>query len=171
MQSARMVWVEGESRDVNREMRSGGVTGIHPTGSGFLYLSANTPHFWKSLCNKVGLPELAENERYATVRKRALHEKELVSLLRGALKARSAAEWEALFGEDVPCARAATLEDMFDEPQVQAENMIADFEHPLVGRYRGFTRAIKFGRTPGPQPFAAPALGEHTEAVRANFPD
>ncbi|WP_233836469.1 CaiB/BaiF CoA transferase family protein [Paraburkholderia sp. ZP32-5] len=171
MQSARMVWVDGESRDVGREMRSGGITGIHPTGNGYLYISANTPHFWTSLCNKVGLPELAENERYNTVRKRASHEKELVALLREALKARSAAEWEVLFGEEVPCSRAATLEDMFDSPQVQAENMIADFEHSVAGRYRGFARAIKFGRTPGPQPFSAPTLGEHSETVRANFTD
>lgn len=171
MQSARIVWVDGESRDIGREMRSGGVTGIHPTGNGFLYISANAPHFWAALCNKLGLPELAENERYNTVRKRASHEKELVSLLREALKARSAAEWETLFGEEVPCSHAATLEDMFDAPQVQAEHMIADFEHSLVGRYRGFARAIKFGRTPGPEPFSAPTLGEHSEVVRANFTD
>jgi formyl-CoA transferase len=171
MQSARIVWVDGESRDIGREMRSGGITGIHPTADGYLYISANTPHFWTALCNKVGLSELAEDERYDTVRKRASNEKELVSLLREALKARSAAEWEALFGEEVPCSRAATLEDMFDSPQVQAENMITDFEHSLAGPYRGFARAIKFGRTPGPHPFAAPTLGEHSDVVRANFAD
>jgi crotonobetainyl-CoA:carnitine CoA-transferase CaiB-like acyl-CoA transferase len=56
---------------------------------------------------------------------------------------------------------------MFDEPQVQSEQMIAEFEHTRAGRYRGFARAIKFTRTPGPEPFAAPALGEHTDDVRA----
>jgi formyl-CoA transferase len=167
MQSARMV--EGEPREINREMRSGGITGIHPTGDGYLYISANTPHFWKALCNKVGLPALADDPKYASVRDRARHETELVALLREALKARSATQWETLFGEEVPCARAAALEDMFDEPQVAAENMIADFDHSLAGRYRGFARAIKFGRTPGPDPFAAPALGEHSDIIRAKF--
>lgn len=55
---------------------------------------------------------------------------------------------------------------MFDHPQVQAEDMIATFEHPALGSYRGFTRAVEFDRTPGPQPFAAPVLGQHTEALR-----
>jgi crotonobetainyl-CoA:carnitine CoA-transferase CaiB-like acyl-CoA transferase len=55
---------------------------------------------------------------------------------------------------------------MFDEPQVEAEKMITGFEHPVVGRYKGFARAIKFGRTPGPHPFPAPSLGQHTEMVR-----
>jgi len=40
---------------------------------------------------------------------------------------------------------------MFDFPQVQAEDMVTTFEHPVAGRYRGFTRGWSFGRTPGPQ--------------------
>ena len=49
MQSTRLVWAESEDRDVSRDMRSGGVTGIHPTREGHIYISANTPHFWAAL--------------------------------------------------------------------------------------------------------------------------
>src|SRR5215470_10051 len=49
----------GEGRDVARDLRSGGITGLHPTKSGHLYVSANTPHFWQALCELTGLPELA----------------------------------------------------------------------------------------------------------------
>lgn len=56
------------------------------------------------------------------------------------------------FGQDVPCAAEKTVEDMFDDPQVAAEEMISTFNHSVVGSYRGFTQAIKFGRTPGPEP-------------------
>jgi hypothetical protein len=45
--------------------------------------------------------------------------------------------------------------------------MVTEFVHPVVGRYRGFTRAWVFDRTPGPQPFAAPAFDEHGDALRA----
>ena len=55
MQSARMIWAEGEALDIGRDMRSGGVTGIHPTRDGYIYISANTAHFWKALCEKTGL--------------------------------------------------------------------------------------------------------------------
>ncbi|MEJ7685948.1 MAG: CoA transferase [Variovorax sp.] len=167
MQSARMVWAEGEPKDVGRDMRSGGITGIHPTRQGHLYISANTPHFWKALCEKVGLPGLAADERYDTVRKRAKHFTEIVPKLHAALAARTALEWEALFGEAVPCAAARTVEDMFDHEQVLAEDMVATFAHPTLGTYRGFTRAIRFDRTPGPEPFAAPTLGQHTALVLA----
>jgi len=165
MQSARMVWAEGEPKDVGRDMRSGGITGLHPTREGHIYISANTPHFWQALCAKVGLPELAADERYDSVRKRAQHFAEIVPRLREALALRTALEWEELFGEEVPCAAARTVEDMFDNEQVLAEDMVANFAHPTLGSYRGFTRAVKFGRTPGPEPFAAPTLGQHTDEV------
>ncbi len=86
-------------------------------------------------------------------------------LLHVALEARTALEWEALFGDDVPCAAARAVEDVFDNEQVLAEEMVATMEHSLVGRYRGLNRSIKFDRTPGPQPFAAPSFGQHSDAV------
>lgn len=165
MQSARLIWADGESKDIGRDMRSGGVTGIHPTRDGFLYISANTPHFWRSLCEKLGVPELGADERYDTVRKRAQYSEEILPRLHAALKARTAEEWEALFGDDVPCAAARHIEDMFDHPQVESEGLMTCFEHPTVGRYRGFRHPIAFGRTPGANPSAAPALGEHSDSV------
>ncbi|AUT68794.1 CaiB/BaiF CoA transferase family protein [Paraburkholderia hospita] len=165
MQSARMIWADDEPKEVGRDMRSGGITGIHPTRQGYLYLSANTPHFWQALCEKTGLKDLAENERYDTVRKRALHCGEIVPKLRAALQVRTALEWETHFGDAVPCAAARGIEDMFDHPQVLAEDMVTDFEYPGVGRYRGFKHPIRFGATPLPEPFAAPAFGEHSDAV------
>jgi crotonobetainyl-CoA:carnitine CoA-transferase CaiB-like acyl-CoA transferase len=167
MQSARMVWADSEPREVGRDMRSGGITGLHPTRDGYLYISANTPHFWRALCEKTGLQELLESDRYDSVRKRAQHQAEILPRLRAALATRSAIEWEALFGEEVPCAAARAVEDMFDFPQVLAQDMVHTFEHPVAGRYRGFTRSWAYGRTPGPTPFAAPALDQHGEQLRA----
>ena len=45
--------------------------------------------------------------------------------------------------------------------------MIAPLAHPTLGSYRGVTRPIVFGRTPGPAPFAAPVFDQDTAAVRA----
>ena len=165
MQSARLVWAEGEPRDISRDMRSGGITGIHPTRDGYLYISANTAHFWKALCQKIGLAGLAGDARYDSVKKRARHAAEIIPQLHAALQAKSALEWETHFGEEVPCSAARSVADMFDHPQVAAEDMITDFTHPVAGRYRGFTRPIKFGRTPGPTPFTAPTLGQHNDQV------
>lgn len=167
LQTGRLVWAENEGREVGRDMRSGGITGIHPTKEGYLYISANTPHFWNALCEKTGMTEFLGNERYDTVRKRALHQPEIVPTLHQALSTKTALEWEVLFGEEVPCAAARSVEDMFDHPQVQSQGMIATYQHPVVGQYRGLKRGVRFERTPGPEPFAAPTLGQHTELVQA----
>lgn len=165
MQSGRFIWAESEGRDVEREFRSGGVTGIHPTRQGELYLSANTPHFWRALCTLIGLPEFAEDPNYDTVRKRAECAAEIVPVIRGALAARSALEWERVFGEQVPCCAIRPIEDMFDHPQVGSEGLVTTFEHAKAGVYRGLRKPLKFDSAPGPEPFAAPALGQHTEEI------
>jgi crotonobetainyl-CoA:carnitine CoA-transferase CaiB-like acyl-CoA transferase len=48
---------------------------------------------------------------------------------------------------------------------VLSEEMVATVAHPSLGSYRGVAHPIKFGRTPGPAPFAAPTLGQDTEEV------
>jgi crotonobetainyl-CoA:carnitine CoA-transferase CaiB-like acyl-CoA transferase len=169
MQSARFVWAEGEPRKMDRDMRSGGVTGIHPAAEGDIYISANTPHFWKALCELTGLPELADDARYDTVRKRRQRASEIVPSIRAALQTRTAMEWESIFGERVPCAAVRPIEDMFDHPQVVAEELMTNMEHPKAGRYRGLRKPLKFSETPGPEPFAAPSLGQHTAEVLARL--
>lgn len=161
MQSARLVWADGEPRDIARDMRSGGITGIHPTASGHLYISANTPHFWKALCALTGLDDLAEDTRFDTVRKRADNAEYLIGRLRAALAARSAAEWEQLFGQQVPSARVRAVEDMFDFPQVEAQGFIGHFDG-AAGRYRALANVLQPG---GPQTRPAPGFGEHSAEV------
>ena len=165
LQSARLIWAKDEPRDVGRDMRSGGITGIHPAQEGYLYISANTPHFWKSLCQKVGLSDLVDDERFNSVRKRSAMEAVIVPILRAALSKKSALEWEQIFGEEVPCSAIRQVEDMFDYPQVLAEEMITSFQHPVVGEYRGFQHPLKFSRTPAPDPFTAPTLGQHNKDI------
>ncbi len=160
MQSARLVWVEGEALDIGRDMRSGGVTGIHPAKEGYLYLSANTARFWQALCRLTGLDALADDPRYASVKLRAQHAGEILPRLHEALQAHTAMQWEEIFGDAVPCAAARKIEDMFQHPQVHAEQMIGEVAHPVVGKYQNVTRPIVYGRTPGPEPFAAPTLGQ-----------
>ena len=169
MQSGRFIWAENEGRDAGRDIRSGGITGIHPTREGFIYISANTPHFWQSFCELSGLPELSANPDYNTVRKRARHAEEIVPRIRAALRCRTALEWEELFGDRVPCGAVRPIEDMFDHPQVLAEGLVAEFEHPNAGRYRGLAKPIKFSETACADPYAAPALGQHTAELLARY--
>lgn len=141
--------------------------GAHPDFRDPAAFERDTPRFWRALCEKTGLHALADDPRLDSVRKRALHADEILPQLHRALQAHAALEWERIFGDEVPCAAARQVEDMFDHPQVLAEGMIAEIPHPLLGSYRGVARPIRFGRTPGPEPFAAPTLGQHSGEILA----
>ncbi|WP_338879176.1 CoA transferase [Achromobacter veterisilvae] len=172
MQSARLVWAEGEPRRVERDMRSGGITGIHPTREGHLYLSANTPHFWRALCGHLDLPGLADDPDYDTVKKRAEQAAVLVPLVRQALARASAREWAERFGQSVPCAEVRPVEDMFEHPQVEAMGFIKPYRNENAGGYLGLAQWAHFGPAaadPAPGGAAlgrgAPGKGEHSRNI------
>jgi crotonobetainyl-CoA:carnitine CoA-transferase CaiB-like acyl-CoA transferase len=169
IQAGRFVWAENEGRDVARDSGTGGLTGIHPTKQGGLYISVHSNHFFAALCELIGRPELATDPRCVTMRSRAAHAAELLPELRAALALRTALEWEAIFGERVPCAAVRPIEDMFDHPQVLAEDLVTTLDHPKVGRYRTMTKPVKFSNTPGPAPTASPVFGQHSDEILAAY--
>jgi formyl-CoA transferase len=169
IQAGRFVWAESEPRGVPRESGTGGLTGIHPTKHGALYVSLHSNHFFAAFCELIGRPALAADPRCATMRSRAEHAADLLPELRAALSERTALEWEELFGERVPCAAVRPIEDLFDHPQVLAENLVTTLDHPTVGRYRTMTKPISFSDTPGPAPTASPTFGQHSDEVLAGY--
>jgi formyl-CoA transferase len=169
IQAGRFVWADGESREVARDSGAGGLTGIHPTKSGGLYISVHSNHFFEALCELIGRPELARDPRCASMRSRAAHAADLLPELRKALAARTALEWEEIFGERVPCAAVRPIEDMFDHPQVIAEDLVTTLDHPVVGRYRTMTKPIKFADTPGPPPRPSPLFGQNSDEILADY--
>ena len=168
MQPSRFIWADCEPREVEREPAAGRVTAAHPTKEGFLYVQASTPPFWKALCELIGRPELASDPRYDTMKKRYDRSDEVMPILREALMARTALEWEALMTGRVPCIAVRTVGDMFDHPQVLAEDMVVRHEHPGFGGYRAMKRAFEMGAG-HPESTPAPMLGEHTDEVLRRF--
>ena len=102
IQAGRFVWTGSESREVPRDSVAGGLTGIHPTKDGGLYISVHSNHFFAALCELIGRPELARDPRCATMRSRAAHAAELVPELRAALaQRRDILGGKAVSGEDL----------------------------------------------------------------------
>src|SRR6185437_4419367 len=85
IQAGRFVWADGEGRDAVRDSGTGGLTGIHPTKQGMLYISVHSNHFFQAMCELVGLPGLAVDPRYDSMRKRAAETPVLLPQVRAAL--------------------------------------------------------------------------------------
>ena len=56
-------------------------------------------------------------------------------------------------------------EEMVEDPQVRARDMVIELEHPVHGKIRQFGVPIKLSATPGTPRSAAPHTGEHTDEV------
>ena len=151
MQSARLVWAEGEDRTTSTATCAPAASPASTRRARAASTSLRTRRTsGAALCELIGLPTLAADPRYDTVRKRAQHPAEIVPRIRDALRARTALEWEQHFGERVPCSAVREVEDMFEHEQVHAESMIATLRAPDARKLPRLYPALGYGRTPGP---------------------
>ncbi|MFN8638751.1 MAG: CoA transferase [Dehalococcoidia bacterium] len=90
--------------------------------------------------------------------------------IRGIFQTRTAAEWVAAFdAAGVPVSAVRVPEELADDPQVQADGMIAELEHAVTGPQRAVGPIVRMSKTPTATPRAAPALGEHSIEVLRDF--
>ncbi|SPM28560.1 CoA transferase [Mycobacterium terramassiliense] len=92
---------------------------------GYLVISAYVPKHWAKLCQIIGRPDLAEDERFIDQRSRAMNYPELTEELESALAAKTAAEWVELLQEGgLMACLAYTWKQVVDTP-LFAENELA----------------------------------------------
>jgi formyl-CoA transferase/CoA:oxalate CoA-transferase len=72
---------------------------------------------------------------------------------------------ERLRAEGVPCSPIQPLAVLFDDPQLQANGLVAEVEHPHIGPLKTYGLATKFSVTPASIRLPPPGLGEHTEGI------
>jgi formyl-CoA transferase/CoA:oxalate CoA-transferase len=139
-----------------------------PTADGYLMVAAGNDKLWRLFAGVVGLAGLAGDPRFATNPDRVRHRDELIPLLEAALAARGRQEWAKLLEEaGVPCAPIATVAEALDSPQAAARGMVAELEHPTVGRLRTVGSPLRLSDTPVALRTAPPVLGQHTDEVLA----
>ncbi|MFH1140088.1 MAG: CoA transferase [Chloroflexota bacterium] len=125
---------------------------------------------WEGFCRTIGLNELAENPEYRDPIKQNQHAKELSKILAAQLATRPAAEWEKALkagggGNVVNVVRKLT--EVYDDPQVIANEMITTYEQPGFHPVTAVTAPLKLSASAGENRFRrpAPTLGEHTFEV------
>jgi crotonobetainyl-CoA:carnitine CoA-transferase CaiB-like acyl-CoA transferase len=129
-------------------------------------LAVGNDRQFASLCDVLGLSELAEDERFATNPARVAHVEQLADLLGARLATRSAADWyEQLTPRGVPCGPVNDLagafslaEDLGLAPRVELGSM--DDGVSLV------RNPIGLSATPPAYRSRPPRLGEHTAELR-----
>ena len=86
-----------------------------------------------------------------------------------AFRQRSTGEWLSfLEQEGIPAGPVRFVEELFDDPQVRANGLVSDLDHPDTGTIRMMGPLANFSETPlKPRPLAA--LGQHTDEILAEL--
>lgn len=75
----------------------------------------------------------------------------------------------ALKKSAIPATRVNHLGELFDDPQVLANDLIAELSHSQWGRVKQTGMLTKFSATSGTIRRAAPMLGEHTDEILREY--
>lgn len=140
---------------------------IYATADRYISVAVQTDAQWRAFCGAVERPEWLDDPRFATAARRQEHVDERLALTQAVLRARGAGEWlERLQAAGVPCAPVLTRTEMIRHPQVQANALVLEQDHPSAGRLRQARPAATFDGT-APVGGPAPRLGEHGRSVLA----
>lgn len=139
---------------------------VFETTDGYITAAANSDSEWAGLARTLGHPEWIEDPRFKHPADRIRNADVRLDLTAEIIQTRSSAEWlAALDAADVPCAPIQTRADLLTDPQVAANRLIVESEHPHAGPMRQPRPAARFAATPADLRIFAPTLGEHTDAI------
>jgi crotonobetainyl-CoA:carnitine CoA-transferase CaiB-like acyl-CoA transferase len=133
---------------------------------GDFVLAVGNDDQWRRFC---AVAELPEDPRFATNRQRVTAYDELRPFVADRLRTRPRQHWiERLNTAGVACGSVRNLQELFDDRQLEAREMIARVEHATIGQLRTLGVNVKLSETPGGVRTAPPTLGQHTAAVLQN---
>jgi len=77
--------------------------------------------------------------------------------------------WQLLTQADICVGRMLTLDELENDPQIRARNMIIEVQTPSGETVKQVGISLKLSDTPGSIRWLAPTLGQHTDAIMADL--
>lgn len=131
----------------------------------FIIACGNDTQFIQ-LCSSIGLADLPNDPRFRRNADRIRYREEIIGILSKHFLSKSADEWVAVIhAAKVPVGVINNLEQAFQEPQVQAREMLVEMQHPQREKLTVIGSPIKLSRTPVEYKTAPPLLGQHTDTI------
>ena len=156
-----------------REPAGTGLKGVAPSNifrsrdDKWIVIAANADTVFRRLCEAMGQPGLADDERFATHLARGDNQEELEAIVASWAAERDAQEIDRVLNEaGVICGPIYTIADIFEDPHYQAREMLVEHVDPEFGEYIGPGIVPKFSETPGAVRWSAPwDEGSHNNDV------
>jgi crotonobetainyl-CoA:carnitine CoA-transferase CaiB-like acyl-CoA transferase len=141
---------------------------VFRTADGYVMAGSFGGDSWPKFCAALGLPELADEERFRSNRSRFDHRTELIALLEERFATATTAQWEPRFrSAGALFAPVKTIAEILDSEQVRELGLIQSLEHPTAGTIPQLGPPLELSETPAAIRRPPPLLGEHTREVLA----
>ena len=139
----------------------------YPSADGlFVCIVAGSDANFARLCAAMDRPDLAADERFATLAERAARGDEINGIVAAWTSSLTAEEITArCVAHDVPVGTAYSAADIFADPHMRARGDLVAVDDPVIGPLRQQAPFPRLGRHPAPVPSGAPRLGEHNREV------
>jgi len=142
------------------------VYGVVPTRDGQIALVGVPTDQRKSFFERIGRPDLAQDERFQALGFMPDVKHELFDQLAETFRQRSTAEWADLLREGGHrYAVVRGYDDLAEDPGAYANGYLQRIEHPEWGVVSMVGCPIRMSETPTTPGALAPELGQHTEEV------
>ncbi len=134
---------------------------------GWFIVAVGNDAQYRQMCEAIGRPDLADDERFRTNEGRVRHRDELVPILAKLLRSRPRQAWlVALRQAGVPAAPVYHLGEALGDPQSVARGVVWRVPHPSLGDLPVVASPLQhLSRTPASPSGPPPLLGEHTVEV------
>ncbi|MGI9598089.1 MAG: CaiB/BaiF CoA transferase family protein [Acidimicrobiales bacterium] len=143
---------------------------LYDTSDGQVAIAAPSENHWEILCDVIGRPELADDERFRGTRRRVKHRDEVREVVTEWTSQRTKSEVMQTLGGAVACGPVNDAEDLVADPHVEARQMYVAIDSPGSARpVITPNTPLRFTETPGGVYRAAPLHGEHTDEVLAEL--
>ena len=143
---------------------------VYETQDGYVSVAVMSDREWQALTRALEKPQWLEDPRFKTPALRDANINDRLALIQEELRTNTSEHWlPRLEAEGVPCVPVLTRNDMIQHPQVLANEILVETEHPKAGKIRQARAAARFSHTPTAIRHGAPTLGEHTEELLAEL--
>jgi benzylsuccinate CoA-transferase BbsF subunit len=121
---------------------------------------------WRGLCRALGQPELAEDDRFATLPARWRHQALLDERLAAWTRTRDHYDaMHILQAHGVPAGAVLKGGEVITDPHLEARTFWDTVEHPEAGTYRQVSTPWKLSKHARRATAPAPGLGEHNRYI------
>lgn len=140
------------------------------TEDGEMVIAVGNDGQFKAFCTILGNRDLAYDERFETNPNRVANRDELIPILQELMLTKPTLYWlEQCNKNNIPCGPIQNIEQVTNDPQLQARNMFLDCIHPSAGEIKMIGSPLKFSRTPIELKHHPPDAGEHTNEILAQI--